>query len=61
MNDWEDPDEERVLYDASEDDGSSYPFYWSGALQESFREELEKYVYFHIPYSQCVLSFGIQG
>lgn len=37
-----DPDEERALYDASEDDGSNQPFYWSGALQQSFREELEK-------------------
>jgi phosphatidylinositol 4-kinase type 2 len=35
-------DEERVLYDASE---TSAPrgFYWSEALQDSFREELEKY------------------
>lgn len=40
-----DPDEERVLYDASEDDGSSRRFYWSALLQQSFREELEKYVF----------------
>ncbi|KAI0266765.1 phosphatidylinositol 3 and 4-kinase-domain-containing protein [Gloeopeniophorella convolvens] len=32
---------ERVLYDASEEDGTR-PFYWSAALQESFRDELEK-------------------
>ncbi|KAI0305692.1 phosphatidylinositol 3 and 4-kinase-domain-containing protein [Multifurca ochricompacta] len=34
---------ERVLYDASEAD-YSHPFYWSAALQQSFREELEKLV-----------------
>lgn len=44
-NDMYDPDEERVLYDASEDDGSSRQFYWSALLQQSFREELEKYVF----------------
>jgi phosphatidylinositol 4-kinase type 2 len=32
---------ERVLYDASEGDHNR-PFYWSAALQQSFREELEK-------------------
>ena len=42
MNDMYDFDEERMLYDVSEDDGSSHPFYWSATLQESFREELEK-------------------
>ncbi|KAH8119500.1 phosphatidylinositol 3 and 4-kinase-domain-containing protein [Phellopilus nigrolimitatus] len=41
INDLEDPDEERALYDASEDDGSSRQFYWSAVLQNSFREELE--------------------
>ncbi|KAL5528252.1 LSB6 [Sanghuangporus sanghuang] len=43
-NDVYDFDEERMLYDASEDDGSGHPFYWSATLQESFREELEKLV-----------------
>ncbi|EJD03291.1 uncharacterized protein FOMMEDRAFT_156678 [Fomitiporia mediterranea MF3/22] len=43
-NDLYDFDEERVLYDVSEDDGSSHPFYWSATLQQSFREELEKLV-----------------
>ena len=37
-----DPDEERALYDASEED-TNQPFYWSGILQQSFREELEKW------------------
>lgn len=36
-----DPDEERALFDASED-ATDQPFYWSGILQQSFREELEK-------------------
>ncbi|KAI5120977.1 hypothetical protein M0805_006649 [Coniferiporia weirii] len=44
VNDIYDPDEERALYDASEDDGSGRPFYWSAILQQSFREELEKLV-----------------
>ena len=42
--DEEDPDEERTLFDASEENESGRPFYWSRALQKSFREELEKYV-----------------
>jgi hypothetical protein len=32
---------ERALFDASEGDYNR-PFYWSVALQQSFREELEK-------------------
>ena len=38
----EDLDEERVLFDITEDDGIDKPFYWSAVLQQSFREELEK-------------------
>lgn len=34
---------DRALYDASEGDHNR-PFYWSAALQQSFREELEKLV-----------------
>ena len=37
----DDVDEERALFDV-DGDGSSYPFYWSTTLQQSFREELEK-------------------
>ena len=37
-----DHEEERVLYDATEEADSQLPFYWSLALQQSFREELEK-------------------
>ncbi|KAI0315476.1 phosphatidylinositol 3 and 4-kinase-domain-containing protein [Amylostereum chailletii] len=37
-------EDDRVLYDASENHDSTRPFYWSGALQRSFREELEKLV-----------------
>ena len=37
-----DEEEEQVLYDATEEDGSDRPFYWSNVLQQSFREELEK-------------------
>ncbi|KAF9244876.1 phosphatidylinositol 3 and 4-kinase-domain-containing protein [Melanogaster broomeanus] len=40
----EDPEEERALFDATEDSESGRPFYWSRALQQSFREELEKLV-----------------
>jgi hypothetical protein len=43
-NDDVDYDEERQLYAMGEED-SERPFYWSVALQQSFREELEKYVY----------------
>ncbi|PFH51476.1 hypothetical protein AMATHDRAFT_142297 [Amanita thiersii Skay4041] len=35
-------DDERVLFDATED--SQQPFYWSLGLQQDFREELEKLV-----------------
>ncbi|KAF8552518.1 hypothetical protein OG21DRAFT_1604657 [Imleria badia] len=40
----EDPEEERVLFDVTEESDSGRPFYWSRALQQSFREELEKLV-----------------
>jgi phosphatidylinositol 4-kinase type 2 len=39
----EERDDERALFDATERD-PNLPFYWSPALQDSFREELEKYV-----------------
>ncbi|KAJ8489486.1 hypothetical protein ONZ51_g2919 [Trametes cubensis] len=39
----DDHDDDRVLYDASED-RSGQPFYWTPALQDNFREELEKLV-----------------
>ena len=38
----DDVEDERVLYDASESRSPDRPFYWSAALQRSFREELEK-------------------
>lgn len=38
----EDPEEERALFDVTEESDSGRPFYWSRALQQSFREELEK-------------------
>jgi phosphatidylinositol 4-kinase type 2 len=40
----EDPEEERALFDTTEEGESGRPFYWSRTLQQSFREELEKYV-----------------
>jgi phosphatidylinositol 4-kinase type 2 len=39
---YDDADEDRVLYDATEEANVNRPFYWSGALQQSFTEELEK-------------------
>lgn len=39
-----DYEDERVLYDATEASEVQRPFYWSQQLQQSFREELEKYV-----------------
>ncbi|KAF8798733.1 hypothetical protein BYT27DRAFT_7202857 [Phlegmacium glaucopus] len=39
-----DYEDERVLYDATEDSDAQRPFYWSQPLQQSFREELEKLV-----------------
>lgn len=35
-------EEDHALYDASEDNDPNRPFYWSQALQQSFRQELEK-------------------
>ncbi|KAI0066107.1 hypothetical protein BV25DRAFT_1797123 [Artomyces pyxidatus] len=39
-----DAEDERVLFDATESHNTTRPFYWSSALQQSFREELEKLV-----------------
>ena len=41
MFDEEDREDERVLFDATESLPTE-PFYWSPALQDNFREELEK-------------------
>ena len=40
----EDREDERVLFDVSENNQTEAPFYWSSALQDNFREELEKCV-----------------
>lgn len=37
-------EEDQALYDPTEGSGVQRPFYWSHNLQQSFREELEKYV-----------------
>ena len=42
MYDDEDREDERVLFDVSENNQTEVPFYWSSALQDGFREELEK-------------------
>jgi phosphatidylinositol 4-kinase type 2 len=42
LNDEDDEDDDRALYDASEEPDTQRPFYWNQALQQSFREELEK-------------------
>ncbi|KAF8161071.1 phosphatidylinositol 3 and 4-kinase-domain-containing protein [Crassisporium funariophilum] len=39
-----DYEDERVLYDATEESDVQRPFYWSQQLQQSFRQELEKLV-----------------
>ncbi|KAH0827621.1 phosphatidylinositol 3 and 4-kinase-domain-containing protein [Lanmaoa asiatica] len=39
----EDPEEERALFDVTEDSDSGRPFYWSRTLQQGFREELENF------------------
>jgi len=44
MYDDEDREDERVLFDVSENNQTEVPFYWSSALQDNFREELEKLV-----------------
>lgn len=41
-----DYEDERVLFDATEEADIHSVFYWSVALQQSFRDELEKYVIF---------------
>lgn len=43
-NDDVDPEEEHTLFDATEDDDTYRTFHWSRALQQNFREELEKLV-----------------
>ena len=43
-------DDDQLLYDASYETADR-PFYWSQALQQSFRAELEKYV-------SCLLRVG---
>lgn len=40
-----DYEDERVLFDSTEPNESERPFYWTQGLQQSFRDELEKYVY----------------
>lgn len=40
--DEEEREEERMLFDATENVSSSEEFYWTPALQDNFREELEK-------------------
>ena len=42
-----DYEDDRLLYDATEAAEVQRPFYWSQQLQQSFREELEKYVAIH--------------
>lgn len=42
MYDDDDREDERVLFDVSENNQTEVPFYWSSPLQDSFREELEK-------------------
>jgi len=44
LYDEDDREDERVLFDATESRPSRQPFYWSPALQDTFREELEKLV-----------------
>ncbi|TFK75459.1 hypothetical protein BDN72DRAFT_868130 [Pluteus cervinus] len=39
-----DYEDERHLFDATENEDSQQPFYWTQVLQQSFREELEKLV-----------------
>lgn len=39
---FDDYEDERVLFDATEAGDAQTPFYWNQALQQSFREELEK-------------------
>jgi phosphatidylinositol 4-kinase type 2 len=41
-------EDERVLYDVTESSDVQRPFYWSQQLQQSFREELEKFVLSHL-------------
>lgn len=40
----DDREVESVLFDATENRQSQQPFHWSQALQDNFREELEKLV-----------------
>jgi phosphatidylinositol 4-kinase type 2 len=44
MYDDAEQEDERALFDVTEDNDSGRPFYWTLALQQSFREELEKCV-----------------
>lgn len=54
---------ERRLFDVSENQ-SGRPFYWTSALQDSFREELEKYVctqWTFPSYSSTLVQIGYLG
>lgn len=42
MLDEDEREDERVLFDATENISSNEGFYWSQGLQDNFREELEK-------------------
>jgi phosphatidylinositol 4-kinase type 2 len=49
-------EDERVFYDITEDNEGGRPFYWTQALQQSFREELEKYVLFALKVSPRLIK-----
>lgn len=38
-----DQEDDRVLFDVTDVGENGAPFYWTQTLQQSFREELEKY------------------
>lgn len=50
-----DYEDDRHLYDASEGSDVNRPFYWTQTLQQSFREELEKWgrLFALLEYSMC--------
>lgn len=52
FEDDEDNEEQTVIFD-QDDHASDRPFYWTRHLQNSFRQELEKYVQFLMMYGQC--------
>jgi phosphatidylinositol 4-kinase type 2 len=57
-DDFDDFEDDQTLYDTPPGEDGQKPFYWTGALQRSFREELEKYVFIEFFSVHCAYHFA---